>query len=106
MIRTAFSIASILIATTAVADSDPKYTDPNVILDDLMELAETCEGMSDGQTNEEIFGIMYTRMGDTCQFQNGELDDHVRDLLQDRKLDWAGVDGKDGLWVKLPELAD
>jgi hypothetical protein len=90
----------------ASADSDPKYADPNIILANLMELVETCQGMSDGQTNEEIFGILYKRTGDICQFQNGELDDGVRSYLREQKLDWAGVDGEHGLWVKATGVQD
>lgn len=103
MFKYALSIASILIAAPVAADSDPKYLDPNVIFADLHELLETCKGMTPGQTNEEIFGILFTRSpnGDTCQFQNGELDDHMRDFLQEQNLGWAGVDGRDGLWVKV-----
>lgn len=108
MFKFALSIAPLLIAAPVSADSDSKYLDPKVILADLAELQETCQNMSPGQTNEEVFGILFTRgLGsDICQFQNGELDDHVRDFLQEQNLDWAGVEGKDLLWVKVPKLAD
>ncbi|WP_271437101.1 hypothetical protein [Lentibacter algarum] len=88
-----------MFATAALADSDPKYNNPNVILHDLRELAATCAAMSDNQTNEEIFGITFSRVGNKCQYANGELDDNVRAFLEDQKLDWAGVSGHDGLWV-------
>ncbi len=41
MFKYALSIASILIAAPVGADSDPKYTDANVILADLQELVTT-----------------------------------------------------------------
>jgi hypothetical protein len=88
-----------MFATAALADSDPKYNDPTVILRDLQELAATCSTMYDGQTNEEIFGITFSRVGNKCQYANGELDDNVRAFLEEQKLDWAGVSGRDGLWV-------
>ncbi|WP_184566906.1 hypothetical protein [Sulfitobacter undariae] len=108
MFKYALSIASLLIAAPVWADSDPKYLDPKVILADLLELQETCQNMTLGQTNEEVFGILFTRSpdGGTCQFQNGELDDHVRDFLQEQNLAWAGVEGQDGLWVKAANVSD
>lgn len=88
-----------LFGTTAIADSDPKYKDPNVILADLRESQSICQTMADGQTNAEIFGITFSRVGNKCQYANGELDDNVRAFLEEQKLDWAGVSGRDGLWV-------
>jgi hypothetical protein len=89
-----------LFGTAALADSDPKYSDPAVILSDLRDLQQDCDAMEPGQSNTEIFGITFTRTDDTCQFANGELDDGVRIFLHEQNLDWVGIDGEHGLWVK------
>ena len=102
--KTILLAASIItMATISFADGDPKYTNPEIVLADLKQVAANCAGMDEkGGVREEIFGIQMIRVGDTCMIVNGELDENVRMFLEKQNLPWAGV----GLWIKATEPSD
>lgn len=99
MNTTTFTATAAFVATTglAMAETTPISPDLNAVLTELEAVAATCAEMGDGQVNEEIFGILMIRIGETCVIINGdEIDPQALEFLEEQKLPWAGV----GLWVK------
>ena len=94
----------VLFGTIAVADADPRYADPAVVIAELRELVETCRSIPVHTVQPEIFGLETRRVDDhTCLIGHGEVDDNVVKFFQQHPLDWAGLDGDDGIWVRLTD---
>lgn len=92
-----------VIGSAARSDGDPRYLDPKAVIAGLRELAETCAVMADKSTQEEIFGLTIRKDGDTCYLGRGDVDENVVEFFRDNPIDWAGMDGDEGLWVSIPD---
>lgn len=96
---------NILTALTIAVAASPLLAQPFEELDDaaieheIGKVAEQCAQMNDGDTVEEIFGIMLARTGDRCVLGPGELSPRFAEFLEATGYQGAGIVDAENIWI-------
>lgn len=92
--------AIIAFASPALAEESSMYESTDAFLADLEKMAVRCGTMAEGQVDEEIFGIQFTRSTeDRCILGSGEVDPLVAKFFAENDLSWAGLIDDNSVWI-------
>lgn len=93
-------IALLFSALPALADGTSMFANVDAFLADLEQMAVRCGTMEEGQVDDEIFGIQFTRgTEDRCILGPGEVDPLVAKFFAENKLSGAGLIEDNSIWV-------
>lgn len=93
--------AIIAVATPALAEDTSMYESTDAFLADLEQMSVRCGTMADGQVDDEIFGLQFTRdaEGHRCVLGTGVIDPLVAEFFSQNNLSWAGLIDGNSIWV-------
>ena len=93
-------IALMCLASPVLAEGTSMYDSTEAFLADLEQMSVRCGTMAEGQIDDEIFGIQFSRGTDgRCILGTGEVDPLVAEFFAENDLSWAGLIDGNSIWV-------